>query len=621
MINLKSRILLIVVIMFIAIALLACSRNKDGITEFGIESAKNTQNEEKEIQKEQEKTESQEIQETKKSPATSTLSPLEQLWIDSGKCGKDAVWTYDGNTKILEITGTGVVDQIIKESKEFISFHGMEQYKVKEIRIGEGITALDAGPLFLNVYAEERVVKETAEKGSEIGEVKLFLPDSLEKIGADTFDPDGKLTSGGSNCVKYIRRINIPSGVHYIEGGAFWGIGGKEAPEVNLFDEEGKIISKKHIRKLKIMVDDNNPYYTIKNGVLFTKDVKTLIYYPSEKKDQVYCIPKSVTHIKALAFARNSFLKEVILPKGLKEIGAGAFFDNQQLTIINLGQMKELKKICDFDGEKYKIGGGYASITGCFLGGESEGIYSDSTEYRKDFYVRGSEHHKGSYFLGTFAGTNIRSISFPDSLKYVSYNTFANCRRLKKISIGKSFAGEINPDQLCDKKGFTMSCLPVAEVDVSEKNVHYKVKDHVLYSKDGKTVYQVLESYHDSKLVLNKKVQKIARGACARFAAKKLREVVVLGDLNQISYAAFANSGIESFEVYGNVEKIDPIAFRQCLGLKKFVCHGSVKHIGKLAFYEDVKLGKLSLGKNIQSIGEAAFEGCHRIKKPRVKKK
>lgn len=35
----------------------------------------------------------------------------EEVKVISGKCGKDAVWTYDRDSKLLQITGTGVVVQ------------------------------------------------------------------------------------------------------------------------------------------------------------------------------------------------------------------------------------------------------------------------------------------------------------------------------------------------------------------------------------------------------------------------------------------------------------------------------------------------------------------------------
>jgi hypothetical protein len=129
-----------------------------------------------------------------------------------------------------------------------------------------------------------------------------------------------------------------------------------------------------------------------------------------------------------------------------------------------------------------------------------------------------------------------------------------------------------------------------------------------------------LRTYNDSKLVFDKKVRKIARGAYAGTGMKNPKQVVVLGNLKQISYAAFADSNIQSFEVYGDIERIDAIAFRTC-SLKKFICHGSVKQIGACAFYNNAYLEKLSLGKNIESIGKYAFKYCWKIKKPHVKKK
>ena len=309
------------------------------------------------------------------------------------------------------------------------------------------------------------------------------------------------------------------------------------------------------------------------------------------------------------------------MPDGLKEIGAGAFFNNHRLAKINLEQAKKLKRIQDFDGVKYKIS------LGCWTGApvgmevqeESDERYHVLAEYRKDFYGS-TKVLKDYYFLGTFAGTNLKSIQFPEHLKYAAYNTFKNCLRLKKISFGESYAGEVNPDRLCDKKGFSLPTWSAMEIQVSESNKHYKVRNHILYSKDGRTVYKALKSYQDATLVLDKNVQKIAREAFSGNIAKKLRKVVVLGSLKQISREAFALGGIKSFEVYGNVDTIDVEAFFCCWELQKFICHGTVKNIGAQAFYYATNLRNLSLGKNIASIGAGAFDGCGGIKKPHVMK-
>ena len=53
---------------------------------------------------------------------------------------------------------------------------------------------------------------------------------------------------------------------------------------------------------IKIIVDPNNPYYASLDGVLFDKDMKTLIHYPKRKGDVEYRVPSSVKTIKSEAF-------------------------------------------------------------------------------------------------------------------------------------------------------------------------------------------------------------------------------------------------------------------------------------------------------------------------------
>ena len=292
MVTLKRRIILFNILTFfttmvIVVGLTACSGKAINTTDLDSRKPDTVENGQDYAK------ETQEVQGSNIPTAYTSMFDTEEAQVVSGKCGKDAVWTYDADSELLQITGTGVVDQRIKKSEEYVSEYGLKKrYRVKEIRVGEGITALDGGPLFLNVRKA---------KGAE--EIKLSLPDSLEKIGADTFDP-------GQNDAIYIRHIHLPNKVRYIEGGAFWGLG-DEAELQNSFREAVKSISQKYKEKLKITIDSKNPYYTIKDGVLFTKDIKTLVYYPSEKTDKVYRIPKSVIRIKPLAFARNSFLKEL----------------------------------------------------------------------------------------------------------------------------------------------------------------------------------------------------------------------------------------------------------------------------------------------------------------------
>ena len=51
-----------------------------------------------------------------------------------------------------------------------------------------------------------------------------------------------------------------------------------------------------------ITISDENPYYTVKDGIVFNKGMTELILYPQNKQGEVYEIPKSVTTIDKDAF-------------------------------------------------------------------------------------------------------------------------------------------------------------------------------------------------------------------------------------------------------------------------------------------------------------------------------
>ena len=68
----------------------------------------------------------------------------------------------------------------------------------------------------------------------------------------------------------------------------------------------------------------DHPLYQAIDGVLFSKDGKTLLAYPGGRMDEHYDVPAGVEHIWPYAFGTD-YLKTISLPIGLKTIGNGAF--------------------------------------------------------------------------------------------------------------------------------------------------------------------------------------------------------------------------------------------------------------------------------------------------------
>lgn len=117
---------------------------------------------------------------------------------------------------------------------------------------------------------------------------------------------------------------------------------GKNVKEIGLWAFENN-------QKLKeFKVDPENEYFCDVDGVLFTKDMKTLLFYPlskglttaAETGEQVmeYTVPDGVETIRTKAFYRCQSLTSLKLPQSIKRIEEKAFFRCSALGEIVLPQ-------------------------------------------------------------------------------------------------------------------------------------------------------------------------------------------------------------------------------------------------------------------------------------------
>lgn len=113
---------------------------------------------------------------------------------------------------------------------------------------------------------------------------------------------------------KALETISIPQSVTTIGKGAFYGIKTMRA----------------------FTVDENNPNFASVDGVLYTKDMKTLLYYPAAKDTTTFTVPASVTTIAEGAFLNATKLQTIVLPNGITAIERRAFMNCTALESINI---------------------------------------------------------------------------------------------------------------------------------------------------------------------------------------------------------------------------------------------------------------------------------------------
>ena len=83
-----------------------------------------------------------------------------------------------------------------------------------------------------------------------------------------------------------------------------------------------------------IDVSAENGYYSSEDGVLFDKDQRTLIKYPTSKPGVLYALPQTVQIIASMAFKRNGNLIYVTVPAPVSVVGMEAFYACDNLQMI-----------------------------------------------------------------------------------------------------------------------------------------------------------------------------------------------------------------------------------------------------------------------------------------------
>lgn len=306
--------------------------------------------------------------------------------------------------------------------------------------------------IYYTIISDKAHTVEVSKNKDKLYTGKLSIPSSVTKYGETyTVTRIGELCFYDCDQLYY---INIPETIDSICNDAFAGCSALH--EIN--------------------IDNNNTNFQSVDGVVFDKDLITLLHFPSAKSE-TYEIPEGVKIIATGSFGTNNILRSLSMPSSLIKIEEQAFY---------------CPNLCDIQ-------------------------LSNSLEY-----------------IGSCAFTHCSfpSILLPESLKYIGSYAFTGCDKLKKIYIPK------NVEYSGEDFDIIGSCDALEKIEVDPENKYYTSIDGILYDKALSKVIRCPQNIKDMEwITLPSSITKICR--CAFHTVSSLTRIVIPESVTIIANGAF----------------------------------------------------------------------------------
>ncbi len=168
---------------------------------------------------------------------------------------------------------------------------------------------------------------------NETNITKLSFPSSLKKIGNSAFSVCDKLETiafsegleeiGNASFAlcSSLTKIALPASLKTIGPNPFYAV--------------------LKLNETNFSVSSSSEYFTVVDGVLYSKDMKKLVCYPYGKTNEEYSIPSGVEELSARSFAYINNLKTLVMPKSVKKLDECFYSMTSSLTVKYQGSQKE----------------------------------------------------------------------------------------------------------------------------------------------------------------------------------------------------------------------------------------------------------------------------------------
>ena len=471
----------------------------------------------------------------------------------------------------LTISGTGNMKNW--NSNSVTNWHGMRD-RVKTVIIENGVTSIGDRAFYT---CESLTSIEISESVTSIGDWAFYTCESLTGI-------------------------EIPSNVTSIEENAFlW------------------------CTRLKyIEVEENNIMYKDEEGVLYTKDGKTLITYPAGRTKTLYRILNGTQFIDEWAFTGCYYLTNIEILEGMTSIGDNAFYKCESLTSIEIPS-----SVASIGQETFS----YCESLNNIEVNENNTVYKDDngvlyTKNGKEIiqYPGGKEHNEykilqGATSIGNcaFEGCgSVTSIEIPSSVISIGSRAFAYCTGLTSIEIPSNVTS-IGYDAFfkCEATRLIDSYNNIELPDILKRT---QDENDLLYSKDGlnfincvidNNIIQVIDINKTAKLEvrggqLKNFIYIISTNTWDISATENDNVIAVLSDDWTLTISGTGNMGKEVLSTTTVWKEMND-------NVKTVIIEKGVTNIVESAFEFWENLSSIKISEGVTSIEDGAFYGCYSL--------
>ena len=469
---------------------------------------------------------------------------------------------------------------------------------------------------------------------------------NCKKLTAITFPADSvckQIGAGAFSGCSLLVNMELPDSVAAIGEGAFLNcnelVSLRLPASLSSFDPA--MLGCKKLTDLT--VSENNPNFSSVDGVLFSKDKTTLVYYLPTRENAEYTVPDGTKEIADKAFSENVSLTKVTLPASLERVGANAFSNCMSLETVSFAAESKQLVIDDraFNntavssvslpagvsalGDEVFTNSALAEIefaANSSLTALGNNVFSNTdlvnvtlpaglrvlgnSVFRNCTLLESAVLPEGLTTMGdaTFYGCSaLTSVSLPSTLHTMGTETFYGCSSLTRITFAANSQIEtLSYDTFSD-------CTSLEEIELPASLTEIAGKD-----TENSSSYGLFQNMTSLKRVTFAEGSKCLVIGASAFEGSSLESFTIPSSVTTIGSRAFASTKLTQISIPRTVTRMDNYAFSSCTLLEEVRIEAGLVAIPEYAFQNNTALVSVNIPATVTSVAATAFNGCTALK-------